>query len=276
VEIVASIFYHLIAHKMDYLETLYYTTQIVSSIFVVSGVVVAVWQYYLSCRDVKTNLEIMQVQRAIDLSEYYKDNILKYLPAIYYVFDKCGATKILNTIRPEQMQHFDQRELKKLLNPGQIKSLKNITQTKEFLQAVLEANEIYNLNLKFQEKVEVKQDSKGREATIYVKTVSVINAFMSDLITQVLNNMEYFALHFKHKTADESVVYQSLHSCYLESMQYLYYYIADRNDDPADKLYTNVTGLYLEWRKNKEKQDKDRSEKANTIQRQGTVVGDNA
>lgn len=32
-----------------YVELLYYITQIISSIFVISGVVIAIWQYYLSC-----------------------------------------------------------------------------------------------------------------------------------------------------------------------------------------------------------------------------------
>ncbi len=72
----ALIFYSLNGYGINsYIETLYYTTQIISSIFVISGVVIAVWQYYLTSKSTKTEIEIQQVQRAIDLSEYYKDNI---------------------------------------------------------------------------------------------------------------------------------------------------------------------------------------------------------
>ena len=40
-----------------YVELLYYITQIISSIFVISGVVIAIWQYYLSCMDSNRNID---------------------------------------------------------------------------------------------------------------------------------------------------------------------------------------------------------------------------
>lgn len=273
IEVIASIIYHFKFCNSNYMETLYYTTQIVSSVFVVGGVVVAVWQYYLSCQDARTNLEIVQVQRAIDLSEYYKDNILRYLPAIYYIFDHSGATEILHSVHPDQLHHFDKYELERLLSQEEINQLKELLQKPQFLQAVIEANEIYNLNLKFRQKIEFNKGSEDHEATVYVDVHSVVITFLSRLINQVLNNMEFFALHFRHKTADESVVYQSLHKTYLKAIGYLYYYISIYNEDPTDKLYTNVTWLYHEWYEAQRKQDADRLEKNDAIQRHGTVVG---
>ena len=82
INLIISILYHHFNNTLNCMETLYYTTQIISSIFVVGGVVVAVWQYSLSCQDTRTNLEITHVQRAIDLSDYYQDNLLRHLPPI--------------------------------------------------------------------------------------------------------------------------------------------------------------------------------------------------
>lgn len=273
VEFISSFIYHHYSNTSDYMELLYYTTQIVSSMFVVGGVVVAVWQYYLSCQDARTNLEIVQVQRAIDLSEYYKDNILRYLPAIYYIFDHSGATEILHSVHLDQLHHFDKYELERLLSQEEINKLKELLEKPQFLQAVIEANEIYNLNLKFRQKIEFNRGAEDHEVTVYVDVHSVVITFLSRLINQVLNNMEFFALHFRHKTADESVVYQSLHQTYLKAIGYLYYYISIYNEDPTDKLYTNVTWLYLAWYEEQQKQDIDRLEKNDAIQRHGTVIG---
>lgn len=125
-----------------YLVRLYYSSQVVSSIFVISGVVIAVWQYYLSSKTTKNNLELMQVQRAIDLSEYYKDNILRYFPAIHYIFEKTGILSILEIVKINQMKDFDVHELENLFSRQQIDNLKQIQYSDVFFNAVLEANDI--------------------------------------------------------------------------------------------------------------------------------------
>lgn len=255
-----------------FVEYLYFTSQIISSIFVSGGVLVAVWQYYLSSKKSENDLRIIQVQRAIDLSEYYKDNILTYLSAINYVFEISGVNKILDTIHPKNMKRFDKTELNKLFTPDQIKSLRNIQQSPRFVKAVLEANEIYDLdlNIRIFTMEEYHDDKKKKICKIDTESVSV--AFMSNLINRVLNNMEFFALHFKHKTADESVIYQSLHQTYLRSIPYLYYYIANANSDPSEKLYTNVIWLYEEWNKTKNQKIAEHAEKCASIIVDGTIV----
>ena len=101
--LLAVMFYFTDKGETVFVEYLYFTSQIISSIFVSGGVLVAVWQYYLSSKKSENDLRIIQVQRAIDLSEYYKDNILTYLSAINYVFEISGVNKILDTIHPKNM-----------------------------------------------------------------------------------------------------------------------------------------------------------------------------
>ncbi|MCM1325871.1 MAG: hypothetical protein NC243_06635 [Lachnoclostridium sp.] len=269
----ATILYFFIKKDatQSFFEIWYYSTQIFCSIFVTGGVIIAVWQYYLASQANKKSMEIERVQKAIDLSEYYKDNILNNLPAIYYIFNQSGATSILESVKPSQYQNFDKKELDSLFTLAQIKELKNIQDSEAFLQHILEANEIFNLNLHFNIKpVFVKQDGNS-QATIQISSKSICTEFMSNLINKTLNNLEYFALHFKHHTADESVVYQSLHQTYLQMITYLYYYIANSNTDPSNKLYTNVIWLYNEWMKEKEKQNKNHILSDTALPRSGTI-----
>lgn len=257
---------------VSFLENLCYATQIVSSIFVVGGVVIAVWQYYLTSQSAKTTLQVTQVQRAIDLSEYYKDNILKYTPAIYYIFDTTGITEILDVIMTKDIKDFDVHELNKMFTPMQIERLKTIQNSDIFFKAIMEANDIYHLDFKFHMQTIEQEECGAKIQRVVINKNAIVVAYISNLVNRVLNNLEYFALHFRHQTADESVVYQSLHQSFLGLIPYLYYYIAKQNNDSTSKLYTNVIWLYLKWKNKKENQDADRSEKSFSVQLHGTII----
>lgn len=276
-EILISILYNIYYNANAYFpEVLYYVSQFITSIFVISGVVIAVWQYSLSSKNARDELEIKQVQRAIDLSEYYKDNILKYFPAIKYIYQNSGITDILNSLNNKELNDFDCYELKEFFTESQIKKLKSIQSSDLFQNIVIDAIDIYHLDSKIDIR-EFKEEENGEEKTIIkYKESDTIIAYLSDLVNRVLNNLEFFALHFRYNTADESVVYQSLHQSYLEIVPYLYYYIANGNTNPSNRYYTNVSWLYIKWREKKKLQNAERSAKANTIPSQGTVVGNNS
>lgn len=272
-EYYCALYYHSKSNTMLFPEVLYYTTQIGSCIFVTSGVLIAVWQYYLASKSEKTNLEIIQVQRAIDLAEYYKDNILRFFPAIHYIFTKTEISKLLDAIYTKELRDFDSHELNTLLSPKTIARLKEVQETDEFLQAVLEANDIYNLNFKIRAReVTLENDDGSKEVELHINKASISMSFIVDLMSRTLNNMEYFALHFKHQTADESVIYQSLHQSYIEMMPYFYYFIANQNTDTSNKYYTNVIWLYQYWKEKKQQQDAERSAKTNSIVSHGTII----
>ena len=87
-------------------------------------------------------------------------------------------------------------------------------------------------------------------------TAGLSRMFMSQIVNKLLNNMEYFAMSFTHKVADESVVFQSLHQTYLEAVQLLYYDISKNNRADGRQFYTNVVDLYKIWY-NKSKENRE-------------------
>lgn len=263
-ELVLAIIYRCIINPdLPFLEILYYSSQIITSIFVISGVVIAVWQYYLSIKTAKTDYEIQQVQKAIDLSEYYKDYILDYYPALKYIFNTTGITSIIDEARTENMKNFDSNELNSIFKPQQIEKLKEIQKSDEFFEAAKKATVIYNLK---------NNENLVTDGSIQ-NDPAVMITYISNLTDSLLNNMEYFALHFTHQTADESVVYQSLHQTYLQIVQYLYYNISNRNNNPARKYYTNVIQLYEIWKKREKQQNQEQTTNLNNIPSTGTIVG---
>nr|MDE6764427.1 DUF4760 domain-containing protein [Oscillospiraceae bacterium] len=100
----------------------------------------------------------------------------------------------------------------------------------------------YNFNEKLEE-------NNGMTNTKYAVNYSkVMNAFMSNFISETLNNLEYFAMYFTHNIADESVIYQSTHQTYIEITELLYYHICQLNTPNSSKYYTNLIELYNIWK----------------------------
>lgn len=268
--IISSIFFY--NELCNFPETLYYCSQIICNFFVIGGVFIAVWEYHLAQKNAKNSLELAQVQKAIDLSEYYKDNILAPYPIVNWVFGQLGINDIFDSIDNDKIKDFDKVELNRIFSANDIKRLKDIQNTDEFVQTIIYANEVFGLGIKsFPDKAEIKSPNNKITTYKFDKT-NTSTHFMSKYVNGILNNMEYFALHFKHNTADESVVYQSLHQSYLEIVRFFYYYIANNNEHSTEKLYTNVIWLYEKWSTEKNVQHAERSQKSKSLERQGTVI----
>ena len=214
---------------------------------------------------------IEQVHKAVELSGYYKDNILAKYPPMRYVFDKCGAGDIIRSIDPDKMRCFDKEEGISLLSDKDRDRLKDITSDPLFFEGLIEANAVFKLGLEPTFFREGKKDGDG----IKVSLDSMVHEFMSDYVTDTLNNLEYFSMFFTHNIADESVVYQSLHSSYIEIVEYLYYQIAKLNDKPYDRLYTNVVELYKKWKSKCVADEMAHCEVKERFHNKGTVITNN-
>lgn len=256
--------------ETEFSELLYYSSQIISAIFVISGTVIAVWQYYLSCVDSKRNIDVIRVQKAIDLSEYYKDNILVYMTPIKYIFENSGLSDIIYKKDTSKMKHFDEKELQTLFTDEDIKTLKEIQQSEKFFSVVIKANLIYNLGLNIDLIKYYQNDETPRPLSAIDS--EVLSTFLGKLITRTLNNMEYFSLHFTHNVADESVVYKSLHQTYVGLVQILYYNIAKKNPLSPRKYYTNIIELYEQWNTKAMNDEESFANGVRNLSNKGTVV----
>lgn len=250
-----------------YVELLYYITQIISSIFVISGVVIAIWQYYLSCMDSNRNIDVICVQKAIDLSEYYKDNILAYIAAMEYIFDNSGISEIFSKIDKSNIEHFDQKELFIYIKDEDRDKLKKIQNTVKFSEVIANANAIYNLGLND----ELIKLCRKHDCTKFEQ--KQISTFLGKLITKILNNMEYFSMHFTHNVADETVVYKSLHQTYIKLVKMLYYHIAIKNPlSTTTKYFTNIIELYKIWNDRAINDEEKFAKDIRVLTNKGTVV----
>ena len=222
------------------LEKVYYIVQIIVGITMVIGALVAVWQYVLTARSERLKIDNDRVEKAVKLSEYYKDYVLNRIVVLRYVFEESGIKSILDNIKPSDMIEFDVLELKEVLSKVEIDKIQKIINSKKLIKAIEKANEIYELGFCLPEFTKELEEGDSNFSRIS-------NKLMSRVVNDLLNNMEYFAMHFTHKVADESVVYQSLHQTYVEVVQLSYYNIAINNKADGKQYYTNVIELYRIW-----------------------------
>lgn len=259
------------------LEIVYYASQIISSIFVIAGVVIAVWQYFITARSQLNQISVDRIQKAIDLSEYYKDNILHKSTPIRFVYEQSGIIDLIKNVDKDKMLRFEESEAGILLEKDKYDQLKAKTKTKEFSNAVLAADYIYGL--KISKDIIISGDNQdGNDENIKkaveLKGEMAAKAFMIDEVSGVLNNIEYFAMNFAHGVADDSVVYRSLHQSYIDIMQLLYFNISNLNNSSNDKYYLNAIELYNKWKSQK---DRDINEKniidmTREAKNKGTIV----
>ncbi len=229
-------------NKIEIIEKI---SQILASLFVIVGTVIAVWQYYLSSKSSIIKMQTDKVQKAIDLSEYYKNEVLTPFAVVNCVYKTAGIYEFLQKDKA-QMKDFDVEEMNDIFSQDEIKKLNQMYSSKQFLKRIVEINEAFNLHMNGFAVNETKEGGSGK-VVIKVDVDKAMNDFFNNYVTKVLNNAEQFAMYFTHNVADESVVYQSLYPTYIEMCRTLYYDISKCSELGKPKLYRNLQGLYEIW-----------------------------
>lgn len=248
--------------KMDIILNI---SQIISAIFVIVGTFIAVWQYYLSSKSNIIKLNTDRVQKAIDLSRYYKDEILYPYSMLKAVYVQAGITDILSKEK-KKMKVFDDEEIHDIFSDKGVKEIERKLFSTEYATAIIELNQRYDFGLDICK--EYENGDKKKHLTPK-DCIIIAGSFDSKYRIAVMNNLEHFAMYFTHNVADESVVYQSLSPTYLEMCRVLYYNIAHCSQTGQPKLYRNLQQLYEIWNNKAESSKKDiRKREVHT----GTVV----
>lgn len=220
--------------------------QIFAALFVVVGSFVALSQYYIYRSAEKQHISDERIERALELSEYYKNNILEPYAILLDVYKKAGIYDILQKEK-RKMKNFTEEEMNEIFSNKEIEKLEKAFVSEDFLSAMVSVNEIASLNLRGFEIQEIT-DGKGKtNKKIKVDISKALNDFHLNYVSKLMNNIEQFAMYFTHNIADESVVYQSLYPTYIEMCITLYYNISKCSQPGKAQLYRNVQLLYEIW-----------------------------
>lgn len=111
------------------------------------------------------------------------------------------------------------------------------------------------------EKVYRKEYSDEEARNLFVLDNQNLPFRFTNLVAEVLNELEYICMYISSQSAGSYFVYQSLHQIFLRTIKSVALYLAYPNKNYSDKYYTNVIHVYKEWY-NKREFDK-RKEKKN-------------
>lgn len=219
---------------------------ILSYVSVTVGAILAFYQYYSTKKK-------ESVKQAIDLAEYYKENVLKHSAIIMYVYSGSVLEKITRAKDKSKMLLFNSHELDALFTDGEKKDIEDYLISDEFRQRIEEAYLIFGAPLEF-----VEKSFSPQPGTSIKLSNGLIKNFFLDFTLGVLNNLEFFAMYYSHNVADETVVYESLAPTYIGFVEIMYYQIASNNNvKNVEHYYTNVVKLYKKW---KERQNSSKEE----------------
>ena len=239
----------------------------VSSTVILMGTLIYIAkQTNIQKKDLEMRINYQKREKAIEMAKVFSELIDKTI-LVSEVLKNLEAINKINISDSDynHLNYFDEDELKKLFDEddlGKIKSEINIENIglEKYISAYAITGDsslnkfkdeiIFLINEKFLRNEKTKQE--------YDKMDIIIKREFSKTMVELLNQLEWFSMHFMSDIAEEKTVYQSLHQIYLKTIKLYYPHIAYLNRKGIkDKYYCNIIGLYVKWANiyHKEKED---------------------
>lgn len=239
----------------------------VSSTVILMGTLIYIAkQTNIQKKDLEMRINYQKREKAIEMAKVFSELIDKTI-LVSEVLKNLEAINKINISDSDynHLNYFDEDELKKLFDEddlGKIKSEINIENIglEKYISAYAITGDsslnkfkdeiIFLINEKFLRNEKTKQE--------YDKMDIIIKREFSKTMVELLNQLEWFSMHFMSDIAGEKTVYQSLHQIYLKTIKLYYPHIAYLNRKGIkDKYYCNIIGLYVKWANiyHKEKED---------------------
>lgn len=242
-------------------ENLYYISQILASIIVVSGLFVSVLQYIDTSL---TNADIRKREKkvkAAEMANNFQKDLLPLMNVLSRAYSDANLRdEVLEKIKQADPQMFNREEV------GKIFSEKEIARIFTKLQGA------YLYRFYKPEKEEVDPET-GKITSVRFNEKNIDEAAdkLSDTIMALANGMEYFSINFNSGIADDDTVYQSLHGVFFRCVYMVYLFAFRNNVKESDRTFSNMSSLYLRW---KEKHDQLASDEEKAISHMKNRVKD--
>lgn len=225
-------------------------------------------------KDLNFRLEYQKREKSAEMAKLFSE-LLKDIVFLLNVIKLMPSTNQLNDKNYNELKKFNLDEckeyfkieiakipyeiinvpLKDLLSKYESSYGRNSSELFE-KYSFLERNNFVPYKSKTEISQEKKEYNKEYEKVLY----RIANIFESKK-TNCLNVLEYIAMNFCGKIADEDLVYPVIHQVYLEFVKRSYFYIVSNNSG-EDRFYTYTINLYNRWsKKHSEKREEEKQMK---------------
>ena len=238
-----------------YIFTLFYEQNII-----VLGITLENWFSYISLialfftalwatYQFDKNVARKQQEKGAEIAKLFSNDLLFKCTILGNVILDCGIDELfkLDTLDYRVFKNFDRAEINDIYSFDDIFSkLKQLLFSNDTQQIYLRHLE-YNISSKSIDEIKDKKYSDEEARKLFVLDNSNMPFKFSQLVSNVLNNLEYICMYIASQSAGSKFVYQSLHQIFLRTVKLLAPIIALQNKDYSDKYYTNIIYVYNEW-----------------------------
>lgn len=223
----------------------------------------------------KNGVKRKQQEKGAEIAKIFSEHLLKKCSILGNVITSSNiyTTLQLDTLDYIDFNHFDRTELFDIYNNDttiitKIRDFVNDPDTQQIYLKCLE-NRIslssYSiLNIKHPNQEYTQEDAES----LFRFDNSDMPFTFKQLLSSVLNELEYICMYISSQATHSKYVYQSLHQIFLRTVKLLAPIIAESNKEYSDKYYTNIIYVYNNWvevREDNLKKEKKKKAKMNRL-----------
>ena len=238
-----------------------------SCISIISLIITAIWAVYQFDKSVSRK----QQEKGAEISKIVAQDLLHKCTILGNVILASELNSVFNfdTMKPQTFKYFDKNELSTLLNQKDedLVKVKSIINSSEIQQIYFRYLEL-NVSKKSYDDVAQKAYSDEDATKLFILGNTTMPFKFVNLVSDVLNNLEYISMYIASQSAGSKYIYQSLHQFFISTIKLLAPIICLQNKDCSDKYYTNTIYVYNYWcliRQKDLKKEKKNKEKSNKI-----------
>lgn len=219
-------------------------------ITIIGAILASIWAVY----EYTKATSIRQQEKASEIAKSFSQKLTTKCSIIYGVLENSELYNLLE-IKSKNYDNF------KIFNTNEIRIIyndDNFIEKYKRTYTEAELDQIYyrilDTRISFNDFKTLTQHNKHYEEneakSLFVLDNSYLPFHFSNLISDVLNELEYLCMSLSSQVAGSKYVYQSLHQVFLRTVRLLCVEIALSNRKSySDKFYTNVIHVYNEWTK---------------------------
>ena len=227
-------------------------------------VITALWSIY----QFKKNISRKQQEKGAEISKLVSQSLLYKCSVLGDVIMKSELNSIFNfdKLKPSAFTNFDKTELLNLFdnNDEIFHRIRTILSSDEIQQIYFRYLEIHISQKKYKD-ISNKSYSDEEAKQLFCLDNSEMPFRFNQLITSILNDLEYICMYIASQNAGSKYIYQSLHQFFIRTVKILAPIICLHNKVYTDKYYINIIHVYNYWCKlrnidyNKELKKKEKS-----------------
>lgn len=209
------------------------------------GALWAIYQY-------DKNRTQKQQEKASKIAKSFSDKLTTKCAIIYSVIANSEVFNLLELDKKnyDSFKVFNTNEMRTVYNDDNFiekyKKTYNNSELDQIYYRILDSRISFN---SFKDLTKAnKQYSENEARALFILDNSYLPFHFYNLISDVLNELEYLCMNLSSQAAGSKYVYQSLHQTFLRTVRLLCVQIAlSNNKSYSDKYYTNVIHVYNEW-----------------------------